>query len=340
MALKNTVLVLTQQLDFHADLVIAELNRRFVPVVRFDTADFPLRATLIARSQAGSWVGAIEAPNRSIDFDQIASIWYRRPTPFELDPTLSPSGQQFASAEARMAIGGLLRSVDCLWVNHPEKMVTADYKPFQLKVAGDCGLAIPTSLITNDPGAVLDFFERCKGEMIYKTLSGGMIVSEGGEIVSMYTSRVTQDDLRDEGNRVRYTACLFQELVPKKVELRITVVGEHVFPAEISYAHAERAVVDWRTAYQDLRYGIHQLPQEIHHKCLALVHKLGLRFAAIDMIVIMYNQKSTPLTSKILLNVRYSVLSYVQPIEICHRTLQRTSNPRRRPQHARRSIHD
>src|SRR5713101_3163909 len=101
MALKNTVLVLTQQLDFHADLVIAELNRRFVPVVRFDTADFPLRATLIARSQAGSWDGAIEAPNRSIDFDQIASIWYRRPTPFELDPTLSPSGQQ-RSEEPRL----------------------------------------------------------------------------------------------------------------------------------------------------------------------------------------------------------------------------------------------
>jgi len=50
----NTVLVLTQQLDFHADLVIAELNRRSIPVVRFDTADFPLRTTLIAHSQTGS----------------------------------------------------------------------------------------------------------------------------------------------------------------------------------------------------------------------------------------------------------------------------------------------
>src|SRR6266487_2593611 len=285
MALNNTVLVLTQQLDFHADLVIAELNRRSVPVVRFDTADFPLRATLIARSQAGSWDGAIEAENRSIAFDQIASIWYRRPTPFELDPTLSSSGQQFASAEARMALGGLLRSVDCLWVNHPEKMVSADYKPFQLKVAGDCGLQIPTSLITNDPGAVLDFFECCKGEMIYKTLSGGMIVAESGEVVSVYTSRVTRDDLLDVGSRVRYTACLFQELVPKKLELRITVVGDHVFPAAISYMHPERAAVDWRTTYQDLQYGIYELPQEIHYQCLALVRKLGLSFAAIDMIV-------------------------------------------------------
>jgi ATP-grasp ribosomal peptide maturase len=285
MALNKTVLVLTQELDFHADMVIAELNRRNVPVVRFDTANFPQRATLIAHSQSGSWNGAIVTGNRTIAFDQIGSIWYRRPTPFELDPTLSPSGQQFASAEARMALGGLLRSVDCLWVNHPEKMVSADYKPYQLKVAGECGLEIPASLITNDPEAVLDFFERCKGEMIYKTLSGGMIIAESGEVVSVYTSRVTLDDLRDEGSRVHYTACFFQELVPKKMELRITVVGEHVFPAEISYMHPERAAVDWRTAYQDLQYGIHELPHEIRHKCLKLVRKLGLSFAAIDMIV-------------------------------------------------------
>lgn len=285
MVSKKTVLVLTQQLDFHADLVIHELNRRGVNLVRFDTSDFPQRSTLITRSRSDSWDGTITLPDRSIHFDQLSSIWYRRPTPFELDPTLTPAGQQFASAEARMAIGGLLRSIDCLWVNHPEKMVTADYKPFQLKVAGDCGLEIPASLITNDPDAVISFFEHCHGQMIYKTLSGGMIVSESGDVVSIYTSRVTLDDLLNESQRVRHTACLFQELVPKKLELRITVIGNHVFPAEIYFRHAEQAAVDWRTAYQDLRYEIHQLPEDIHNKCLALVQKLGLSFAAIDMIV-------------------------------------------------------
>ena len=198
---------------------------------------------------------------------------------------MTPAGQQFASAEARMAVGGLLRSTDCLWVNHPEQMVTADYKPFQLKVAGDCGLEIPASLITNDPNAAIGFFEHCHGQMIYKTLSGGMIVSESGDVVSIYTSHVTRDDLLNESQRVRHTACLFQELVPKKLELRITVIRNHVFPAEIYFQHAERAAVDWRMAYQNLRYGIHQLPEDIHKKCLALVQKLGLSFAAIDMIV-------------------------------------------------------
>jgi ATP-grasp ribosomal peptide maturase len=281
----KTVLVLTQQLDGHADQVIAELNRREIPVLRFDTADFPQRATLVARTEKGSWEGTLVTGERSLELGQIASVLYRRPTPFEPDPALSPSGQQFASAEARMAIGGLLRSAKCAWVNHPEKIVSADYKPWQLQVASHCGLEIPASLVTNEPAAVFDFFERCQGQLIYKTLSGGLIMSESGEAVSIYTSRVTLDDLRMESARVRSTACLFQELVPKKVELRITIVGTHVFAVEISYRDPDAAALDWRTAYHKLQYRVYNLPEEISYTCLVLVRRLGLLFAAIDMIV-------------------------------------------------------
>lgn len=281
----KTVLVLTQQLDAHADLVIAELNRREVPVVRFDTADFPQRATLVARNTQGLWKGILVTENRSFELEQIVSILYRRPTPFELDPTLSPSGQQFASAEARMAIGGLLRSANCTWINHPEKIVSADYKPWQLQVASDCGLEVPVSLITNEPAAVFDFFEHCQGQLIYKTLSGGLIMSESGEAVSIYTNRVTLDDLRMEGERVRSTACFFQELIPKKVELRITIVGTHVFSAEISYRDPDQAALDWRTAYHNVQYRVYDLPEAISRTCLAFVQRLGLSFAALDMIV-------------------------------------------------------
>jgi glutathione synthase/RimK-type ligase-like ATP-grasp enzyme len=58
-----------------------------------------------------------------------------------------------------------------------------------------------------------------------------------------------------------------------------------VFPAEIYSQHSEQAAVDWRAAYQDLRYGVHQLPEEIRKKCLELMQKLGLIFATIDMVL-------------------------------------------------------
>jgi len=281
---KKAVLVLTQQRDSHADLVIRELNRRGVPLIRFDTSDFPLRSTLVAYSQQGTWRVSLQFQQRAIEFDQIASVWYRRPTPFEFEPTLTPTGRQFANAEARMAIGGLLRSMDCLWVNHPEKIVTADYKPLQLKLASACSLEIPRSLVTNNPDEAKDFFEHCKGEMIYKTLSGGMIASEDGEVLSIYTNRITADNLKDI-QRVKYTACLFQEYVPKQIELRITVIGSNVFAAEIHSQHSERSATDWRASYEDLRYAIHELPSEVRQKCLTLVRRCELAFAAIDMIL-------------------------------------------------------
>ncbi|HEY1353502.1 MAG TPA: hypothetical protein VGF67_28160 [Ktedonobacteraceae bacterium] len=53
--------------------------------------------------------------------------------------------------------------MNCLWVNHPEKIVSADYKPWQLQVASACGLMVPASLLTNSPAAAREFFEHCQG---------------------------------------------------------------------------------------------------------------------------------------------------------------------------------
>jgi glutathione synthase/RimK-type ligase-like ATP-grasp enzyme len=146
-----------------------------------------------------------------------------------------------------MAIGGILRSLPIRWVNHPEKMVTADYKPYQLEMARACGLETPATLLTNAPEEARSFLEQ--------------------------------------ESSIRQTACLFQEEVPKQLELRITVMGERVFAAEIFSQHSPRTQVDFRQAYADLRYGVHQLPQTIHDCCLALTRALGLSFAAIDMVL-------------------------------------------------------
>src|SRR5258708_4229290 len=66
-------------------------------------ANFRQGAKLSAATRKGSWEGPLVTGARPLPLSQIASVLYRRPTPFELDPALPPSGQQYASAEARMA---------------------------------------------------------------------------------------------------------------------------------------------------------------------------------------------------------------------------------------------
>ena len=84
---------------------------------------------------------------------------------------------------------------------------------------------------------------------------------------------------------VRMVPCQFQELVPKCLELRVTVIGEELFTCEIHSQAHERTVLDWRHYDVSIPYKKGSLPGEIAEKCLTLTKSYGLNFSAIDLIV-------------------------------------------------------
>jgi glutathione synthase/RimK-type ligase-like ATP-grasp enzyme len=108
-----------------------------------------------------------------------------------------------------------------------------------------------------------------------------------GERIQPYQSRTTlvTDDSLDMLDSVRAVPCLFQEHVPKKMDLRITVIGEKIFAAEIHSQQDEQTALDWRSFSVDIPYRAAELPGPVAEKCLALVRSYGLNFSAIDMIV-------------------------------------------------------
>src|SRR5579884_2990223 len=224
---KDLILILTQKDDQHADQVIEELRCRQHDFLRFDTASFPMHATLKAAHESNGWQGGIHVQDQFIDFERIKSIWFRRPTRFQVHPLLDSRQAHFAENEARMAVGGLLRSLDCLWVNHPERQVSASYKPYQLQVAHSCELLIPPTLITNDPLAVEQFFRRYQS-IVYKALSGTTIEREG-EFANIYTTLIDEEKLQSILPSVKNTACLFQQTIPKQADIRVTIIGEQIF---------------------------------------------------------------------------------------------------------------
>lgn len=183
-----------------------------------------------------------------------------------------------------MGMGGVLRTLPCHWVNHPDDLVRAAYKPYQLSLALRCGLRIPRTLVTNDAREARAFFEECSGRVVYKSLGAGVLSTDPREALALYTSQVRSEDLAEEAE-VRATACLFQEEVAKQFELRVTVVGDSLFTAALHSQECEAARVDWRRGVDDLRHTTHELPSAVAAQCLALVRRLRLRFAAIDMIL-------------------------------------------------------
>ena len=56
------------------------------------------------------------------------------------------------------------------------------------------------------------------------------------------------------------TAHLFQEKVRKAFEVRLTVIGNRMFPVAI-HAGSEAAKLDWRTDYRSLTYEVIDCPR-------------------------------------------------------------------------------
>jgi glutathione synthase/RimK-type ligase-like ATP-grasp enzyme len=78
---------------------------------------------------------------------------------------------------------------------------------------------------------------------------------------------------------------IYQHLVPRLSDLRITVVGRHVFGALI-FMDASADVVDWRAApVGSLRYEGYDVPESQARLCQQLLRTLGLTYGAFDFIV-------------------------------------------------------
>jgi glutathione synthase/RimK-type ligase-like ATP-grasp enzyme len=284
-----TILFLSGPDDPAASAVTKELQRRGVAVVCFDSSSFPIGAKLTARSDDGVWRARICGEGIDLALDEVRCVWLCHPASFRFHPGMTSAERDFANREAEMALGGLLRGLDCLWVNHPEKVVAAEYKPLQLTVAAEVGLKVPRSLVTNDPDSVAEFFDECQGRVVYKPLSGGDLVGEDAMPLLVYTSVVERDHLRLTG-ALSAAPCLFQEHLTKQAELRCTVIGDEVFPVQIESQHAPESTVDWRRGYAHLRYRVYQLPRETREQCLRLTRQLGLVYAALDFVITPENE--------------------------------------------------
>jgi ATP-grasp ribosomal peptide maturase len=275
----RSVLVLTHTFDPTADYVVAELNRRDVPVFRCDVAEFPERLSVGAELADAAWSGTLRTAQRSLDLVDVAGIYYRRPTAFELHPELSEPERAWAASQARLGFGGLLAAVEP-WLNHPHQIGLAEYKPVQLRAAARCGLLVPRTLVTNDPERARQFVDEV-GEVVSKPFtSRGISDSEGYRIP--YARRVTSEQCRDEN--IARTMHMFQQWAPKQYEVRLTVVDDEFFAARIDAATPE-AAEDWRTDYSALAYSVVETPNFVRSRVRSLLDLLGLRFAALDFVV-------------------------------------------------------
>lgn len=273
---KRLVLVATEAEDSTADMVITELNRRSVPVVRFNPADIGDGLTVSARFGGPALVaGRLQTRSRTADLEHVRAVYWRRPVWPDFGHLEDPDAR-FAAAQVRYGLGGILYSLaGPLWVNHPLHIAGADYKPMQLAMARRFGLSVPPTLVTNDLAEARAFI-AAHGQVVSKALRW-TLYERGGVGMTSWAEPVTADELDD-------TVCLaphlFQAQVDKVADLRVLVVGHQVFPVRI-----ESGLLDWRKDYSELSYSVVDLPSRLENALLAYLDHFGLISGSFDLAV-------------------------------------------------------
>ena len=272
--------------DVQAEEIVAELACRGEPVFYFDTSAF-LQACQVSieLGQPNPAPGLLRLPTGDLALDEVKSVWFRGP---EIDlgeiKPFADRSTDFIRRETEATLGGLMGLLDqSFWMNPPAAVQSAQDKLAQLQQAEKLGLIIPRTLVTNDPQKLLEFYEACHGEMIIKTFTR-LAYQQDGRDHLILTNRVLAQHL-EQIARVEVVPCLFQEYVPKDIEIRVTVVGRQVFAVEIHSQSSPVSQVDYRR--YDLAHTLyrpHSLPPGIQSACLGMLDAYGLAFGAIDLI--------------------------------------------------------
>ncbi|MFF8941460.1 ATP-grasp ribosomal peptide maturase [Streptomyces sp. NPDC014864] len=268
-----TVLILTDEEDVTADMVVVHLNSASVPVVRLDPADLTAGVALSGEFVHGSFRGHLSSGGRLVSVNGLRSVWIRRPgTPAAR--AAQPSA--WLTEESAQALYGLLRGCGARWMNHPDAAQRARHKPWQLRHAQHSGLPVPATLITTFPQAARAFAERFP-DLVVKPVSGAH-PQEPPRAVP--TSRVAPDT---DFGAVAYGPTLLQRRIAKRADIRLTVVGDKLMAARKAMpADADPDEVDVRFASSATPWQPAEVPPRLAPAVHAYMRGAELAYGAFD----------------------------------------------------------
>jgi hypothetical protein len=277
------LLILTNSQDATADYLVPILTASGIPSQRLDTDTVLGNASVNFRpGKPVLVVGADE-----LTPEQVRNIWYRRPEQLkDVRFSDSPEGR-YVINEWSEAIEGFLAHVPiCRWMNHPSANAAASHKCEQLTTAKSLGFRLPDTLVTQDTNAARVFFTRHDGQVVVKPMSSGYIEREGQNDSLIYTTRIEEHHLHSPHDLANCPT-LFQQLIRKRSDVRITMVDDAVHAIELQARDADgfqRCDIR-RNNMSDVEYAQIELPHSVATSLRKLVTHYELRFAAIDMVI-------------------------------------------------------
>lgn len=272
-----SILLVTNRRDLTTDFLIRELNKRNLAFSRLNTD--VVTDSLIALNPSSNSI-EIRDKYSYICTDSISAAYFRRPA-FSRPKNTVNAYRDYAWAEWNSFLNSLYISIGDRWFSDPHNILLAEDKPRQLRLAHNVGFNVPETIITNDIEAVQKI--SGKFDLVAKPQKQALIDAPDFE-KAIFTSSV---NVLTEKDREAISICpvIFQRQIPKATDVRVTVVGNRVFPVAIHSQEQEETKVDWRRGSNPhLCHEVIDLPEDVTYKCIQIVQLQSLRFGAIDLV--------------------------------------------------------
>lgn len=264
------ILLVSPEEERHTQAVRHCLERMGAAVTLLDLAEFPQQAQVAMNFGAGQgcYESVMSDYERDLNLSDYRAVWWRQPQPFLLHPELTDRiYRSFAYVECQAAISGLWLALDAFWVNHPMRSEEALRRPYQLKVAQQMGMAIPATLITNNPSRARAFIQQHGPDRtIYRAFSNTAQTWHEAQLVEP-----RQMALLDN---VCYAPVVFQEYIPPQIDLRIIAVGDTLFAA---------SALTWEESDAEIDMAPYPLTPALAAQVQRLMAQLGLSYGVLQV---------------------------------------------------------
>src|SRR5688572_9936654 len=165
------ILILAEPNDVHAIVVAKRISDLGQDCCILNTEDFPTKCQIHVELSGGRTRFSIRYAGVTIDSGDVKGMWLRRLRQYQLSREIeNDEVRRFAYDECREFFLGFANIVPNV-INSTYREFHALRKLHQLRTAQEVGLAIPETLVGNDPEAVERFCSQRPGEVIYKVLS-------------------------------------------------------------------------------------------------------------------------------------------------------------------------
>jgi len=230
----------------------------------------------------------------------VQSIWYRRSGRKALPIRNIPEELFIEKIDNKKLESRLLHSANQELINinsydllykYSAKRVLGDALKFEvnkfevLKIARNVGISIPNSILTNSKTRLIEFYNKCNGEIITKMHE--MLLCDINEIHSTYATYTEKIDL-DFINSLPefFFGTHFQEKLEKEYEIRSFYLDGEIYSMAMFSQKDQRTSVDFRRYNRKKmnRRVPYKLPESLEDNIRLLMNELNLNSGSLDIV--------------------------------------------------------